>query len=301
MKQMKKLTLLLLTIVAIAVVSIWFTSCGEDPGVYNPKKKISKIYEQWLIITGEGRETVDMLAEEWKWDRDKLVSISYYYWGGEQEVKEEYIYEGERLIKIQSSSGSYSEYFYNKKKFDKIIFYNPEGVPLLETVYQYDGKKVSSVTFNRYEDNIDKDVIYMLERGFMGKLLSKEGMKIVSKKLANQSKESLVMNFSYKGDNLSSVSMNDESIHFSDYDNHSNIWFNFFKLRLYKSVYEAYGFSKNNPRKIVYKYGSDTDVITYIYTYDGDFPVIIKSNLSHDDEDDDFDYESTSTTRIEYQ
>ena len=292
---MKKLTIILSTILATALVVISFTSCEEQPGVYKPKKKISKIYRQ-------RPSSSERLSEEWKWDKDKVASITYYWSDGEIDTKEEFIYDGDRLVKIKETSGYYAEYSYLKKKIDRIKFYAPDGDLELEFIFQYDGKKVSTITVQEHDDDIDKNIMSMVERGFVGKLISKEGVKIVSKKIATQSKDSFVMNFSYERDNLSSVSLDDESVNFSDYDKHSNIWYNFFPVRVYELNFEIPSFSKNNPGKQFVKDGSRIYyVANYTYTYDGDFPVIIKTDVSYDDEDDDFDYSYTYTIRIEYQ
>ena len=268
---MKKLTSFLFAILAVAVVSILFTSCEEQPGVYKPKKKISKVYQQ---EAGE----VEYLKEEWIWDGNKVSSISYYD-EGELQAKDEFIYEGDRLSKIRTEDGFYTDYFYADKKFEKIKCYNPNGALLTEISFQYGGKKISTITFDNYQ--VCKKMISMIERGFMGKLISEEGMKIVAEKLANTTKGTTTMNFSYEGENLSSVAIENPAesfdITFADYDAHSNVMYNFFPYVSYKDL-NYYVFGKNNPGKETYHYSNNVSITAYNYTYDGDFPLIIQAN-----------------------
>ncbi|HHT51972.1 MAG TPA: hypothetical protein GX007_02160 [Bacteroidales bacterium] len=301
---MKKLSVLLSTILAVAIVVISFTSCEEpEAGVYKPKKKISKIFEVNTVVVTNGdewwEENVERLVEDWEWDGSKVASITYYWSDGEVDGKEEYIYEGDRLVKIQCDSGYYVEYSYLDKKFDKIKFYNPAGILELELVFQYNKEKVSAITFHFYDD-MDKSVIRMIERGFVGKLISKEGVKIVSKKIATQSKDSFVMNFSYEGDNISLITDGEYTLTFSNYDARTNIYFNFYPLRVYELTYDTSIFSKNNPGKSILRDGSTFErVTTNTYTYDGKFPLTIQSHVVHN-EGNDFNYEFTFTTRFEY-
>lgn len=283
---MKKLTLLLLTIVAIAVVVILFTSCEEQPGVYKPGKKISKVYEQ-----NEGEP--EYLIEEWKWDGKKLSSITY-YWKGNFNAKDEFIYEGNRLVKIRDNLGYSADYFYVGKQFEKIKYYDPTGVLLAEITVHYDGAKISMFTFQNY--SAEKNVISMIERGLMGKLLQEEGMQMVSKRLVNPTKESFVITLTYGGDNLASITAESESVTYADYDTYSNVLYNFFPFFTCDNI-DFFVFSKNNPRKSIAQLEFITTSI-FTYTYDGDFPVTIKKNEVYEDED---GVESfVSATRIEY-
>lgn len=293
---MKKLTVFLSIIVAIAVVSISFTSCGdpedpekpvipEDPGagVYKPGKKIAKVYEQ-----EEGEP--EYLLQEWTWTGNELASISYI---GDENEYEQFIYEGGRLVKIRDRWGYYAEYSYLNKQFDKIKYYNSANQLLLEFSFEYEGIKISKITVKEFYE--DKNVISMVERGFMGKLLSDGGMKMVAKKLSNQSKEDIVLTLSYEGENLSLITMGTESIAFADYDSYSNIWYKFHPFSSYEENFEFRTLSKNNPGKSTYKVESNTIITTYTYTYDGNFPVTIQSNTVHGI------YNYVLKTRIVYQ
>jgi hypothetical protein len=283
MKIMKKLSVFLSTILAIAI-AISFTSCEDPAGVYKPEKKIAKVYEQEV---GEP----EYLSQEWTWDGNKVASISYYY-DGEFGGKDEFTYDGDRVEKIRDNYGYYAEYEYNDKQYEKIEYYNPTNELLAEITFQYDGKKISVITLKSYV--VDKNVIKMVERGFIGKMLPKEGMKVVAEKMADQSKETTVMSLSYDGDNISSLTTGSNVFSYSDYDTYSNIWFNFFPFSAYEADANSQIFSKNNPGKVVSQMGSINIPTTFIYTYDGNVPATIQANTTF------MGTSSAKTTRFVY-
>lgn len=280
---MKKLSVFLSTILTIAI-AIAFTSCEDPAGVYKPAKKIAKVYEQEV---GEP----EYLSQEWTWDGNKVASISYYY-DGEFGGKDEFTYDGDRVEKIRDNYGYYAEYEYNDKQYEKIEYYNPTNELLAEITFQYDGKKISVITLKSYV--VDKNVIKMVERGFIGKMLPKEGMKVVAEKMADQSKETTVMSLSYDGDNISSLTTGSNVFSYSDYDTYSNIWFNFFPFSAYEADANSQIFSKNNPGKVVSQMGSINIPTTFIYTYDGNVPATIQANTTF------MGTSSAKTTRFVY-
>ena len=289
---MKKISVFLLAILAITIVSILFISCGEpEAGVYKPKKKISKVYYQ----VGQTEE----LAEEWEWDGNKVSFITYYHMGSFN-AKDEFIYEGNKLIKIRDDQGYYAEYIYNDEQFEMIKCYDPVGVLLIEITFQYNEKKISTFTVLDYGMQPQKNAINMIKRGFMGKLLSEEGMEIVAKKLANHTKVLLEFHLSYEGDNISSIKIGYENITYLDYDTHSNVWYNFFPF-FYEGLFSCQIFSKNNPGKeIIYNVNTmgSTLITNYHYTYDDDCPITIQTDRLYMDETDTLS--SAYKTRIEY-
>ena len=134
----------------------------------------------------------------------------------------------------------------------------------------------------------------MVERGFIGKMLPKEGMKVVAEKMADQSKETTVMSLSYDGDNISSLTTGSNVFSYSDYDTYSNIWFNFFPFSAYEADANSQIFSKNNPGKVVSQMGSINIPTTFIYTYDGNVPATIQANTTF------MGTSSAKTTRFVY-
>lgn len=267
---MKKIIVFLSAILAIAIVVILFNSCEDQTSVYNPGKKISKVYEK-----ESGKP--EYLTEKWVWSGNKVVSISYYE-EGEFDAKDEFIYEGSKVVKIRDSRGYYVDYNYIGKKFESLKFHNAVHDLLIEVTFQYDGEKISLITLKEY--GVDKNVISMIERGFLGKLLSKEGMKSVAEKLANPTKATTVIDLSYEGENLSSITEGDVVTTFANYDTHSNVLYNFFPYTAYRG-FNHYVFSKNNPGTITVQRALFTSITYNTYTYDGDFPVTIQSSTPY--------------------
>lgn len=273
---MKKLTGFLLAILAIIIVSISFISCEEqETGVYMHNKKVSKLY--WKE-SGQPEQLYATL----EWEGNKVASISYYY-QGVVIYKDEFIYEGERLVKTKDDHGQYAEYEYFAKRLIKTKYYTPDGVLEAEITYEYDGEKVSTITLNIH-DQFDK-MNNMIERGFLGQLLGDRGMKIVADKLANQIKgdDTVVLNLTHEGENLSLLSVErngeDDGIFiYSNYDNHSNPSFNmcFFSTSL--NLFFPQVFSKNNLGKSTTTYSNTADsyTTTYTYTYENNYPVTIE-------------------------
>jgi len=283
MQNMKKLTGFLLTILVIAVVSLSFTSCGdpEEPdvpdtpvytgaGVYNPGKKVSNIYMQM----DEGAE---YLSEEWIWNGNKVASISYFDEDGFV-VREDFIYESNRINQIKNSNGYRSEYFYTDKKYEKVICYDSTDVLSMEILFQYDGDKIASLTIYNYGPA--KNVKNVIERGFLGKLLPKGSREIVAKKLINQPEDPSIVTYTYDGENLSSLTTDNVVLIYSDYDTHSNYQFNFYPISAGGTSINSQALSKNNPGLMEFQIGTLNFLATLTYTYVGDFPTTIRTDIS---------------------
>lgn len=284
MKTMKKLSVFLSTILTIAIVAIAFTSCEDPAGVYKPAKKIAKVYEQEV---GEA----EYLIQDWTWDGNKVASITYYY-EGEFGGKDEFTYDGDRVEKIRDNYGYYAEYDYNDKQFEKIEYYSPTNTLLAEVVFQYDGKKVSVITLTTH--GVTKNVISMIERGLLSKMLPEDGVKVVAEKLADQSKDVTVLTLSYEGDNISALTSGSYVFNYSEYDTHSNVWFNFFPFCAYEADVNSSIFSKNNPGKSTITFPAGKVTTSFIYTYDGNFPLTVQENTTF------MGTSSSKTTRFVY-
>ena len=80
-----------LTILAIACVAFVFTGCQKD-GVYNPSKKISKIY----YTSTSGNKSLDQI---WTWNEKLLDKIDFYYDGTVEETYR-FNYDKNRLTRM---------------------------------------------------------------------------------------------------------------------------------------------------------------------------------------------------------
>ena len=144
---MKKLVLL-----AVAVMVV-FVGCKKD-GIYNPKKKISKItyIRQYNDPTyGQGDDTA---TEVWKWDKNKLKQIVHYAW------VENFVYDKNgRLLRIENID--YDEYIwfeYEGNKLIKASMYDGGTAETSEFDLEYNGKKLSKITvsYPRYVADVKK-------------------------------------------------------------------------------------------------------------------------------------------------
>lgn len=145
LKQMSMKKMNYLSVLLIALMIMTFTSCDKD-GVYNPKKKISRIFTS----SGSSKQ----LVQTWTWDKNLLTKIDF----GDNDFYR-FEYEGKRLSKILSSNGrSTINYFYDGSKYDKVeesykysveeSYYSYSVSSLTTYKFTYDGSKISKITIN---------------------------------------------------------------------------------------------------------------------------------------------------------
>lgn len=288
-KIMKKMKAYLVPFMALVVVALAFTSCDKDQaGVYNPDKKISKVYVQEI---GEPK----YMTEQWTWEGKTLSKISYYD-ANEFDGSDIFTYEDGRLTKITDNYGYYANYTYDAKHYAKIEYFNPQGTLLSELTFTYTDEKVTSMVLNTF--TITKQYVTMFQRGFLGRMLPKAAMQEVVKKSilqdATQSKETTNIAIVYDGDNISAVTVGTYSMTITGYDTKVNPLFNSTPFSTYNESTDQSVFSKNNPGTITTSVDGMVIPTTYIYTYDGNYPTIIEGTTSF------LGQNVSSTTTIEY-
>lgn len=279
----------LVPFMALVVVALAFTSCDKDQaGVYNPDKKISKVYVQEI---GEPK----YMTEQWTWEGKTLSKISYYD-ANEFDGSDIFTYEDGRLTKITDNYGYYANYTYDAKHYAKIEYFNPQGTLLSELTFTYTDEKVTSMVLNTF--TITKQYVTMFQRGFLGRMLPKAAMQEVVKKSilqdATQSKETTNIAIVYDGDNISAVTVGTYSMTITGYDTKVNPLFNSTPFSTYNESTDQSVFSKNNPGTITTSVDGMVIPTTYIYTYDGNYPTIIEGTTSF------LGQNVSSTTTIEY-
>ena len=86
-----------------ACVAMLFSSCHKE-GVFNPKKKISKIYTSSSYTFNGNTTTFDKtLSEEWTWNKNNtLAKIDAH--GSLSETTETYTYDKKRVTRIDGVS-----------------------------------------------------------------------------------------------------------------------------------------------------------------------------------------------------
>ena len=137
---MKKLGAL---IIGFALLSAFYACQKDQLGVYNPKMKISEVYSE----TGG-----HYLQEQWIWNGDNLSRINYYKKNGDLNYSQNYVYDGNRVVRIESDD-LHSEFIYDGKKLSEIKTYR--GEELLDTyVFSYEKDKLSHLSVNQQSKSV---------------------------------------------------------------------------------------------------------------------------------------------------
>jgi hypothetical protein len=253
----------------------------EKAGVYNPGKKIKKIYQE---ING-----VKTLMEEWTWDGNLLAQIQYYSLD-EPAYVEHYIYEKNRLVKVKLDNGIYYTITCKNNKYDKIDCYSPLNILLLSQEFTYKNNKISTIVFTvkgdalTIIDDLFGNYVQKSEygRGFMTHLLSPELIhemnKLISKAKGEVPEISISATLKWNKNNLSELVLEINNsvipvksiLTFGKYDNKEN--------PLYHSFQSLIIDSKNNPLQITTKSDFLSTIeypVYYEYKYDNQFPIQI--------------------------
>ena len=145
---MKKSGLILM---AMAVIFA-FISCEKDNlGVFNPKKKIAKIYSE---IDGH------YLEEQWSWNLDQLVKVDIFKKNGNLDCSYRYQYENGLLSRIETDD-QHTDFIYEGKTLAAIKTYN--GDQLAETyTLSFDKKKLSHISIQKSEKSTGKTIVDIL-------------------------------------------------------------------------------------------------------------------------------------------
>lgn len=208
-------------------------------GVYNPGKKIKMIYES------------DSRYQKWTWNGDLLESIKYCYSDGDIDDVQFFIYEGQRVVRIEYRDyGGYNGY----------------------VDFEYDGNLLKSANLVLGESNLYQ--YYFL---YQGSTLS----KIVIK---SDNNEDYSFQFTWNDGNISKVSEdNDEVDAYLSYDDRINPFKGLFSFNELIQPEDYFGIGRNGPffsnHNVTQIYWSGHGGDTYEYQYDKDgYPTMRKEN-----------------------
>lgn len=153
-------------IAAAAVLLLGVTSCNKDQeGVFNPKQKISVIYEQgsstsesydgqrWTEFYSD--DTRMYKAQEWTWDGKQLQQIKGYTTDGNLSYTQSFTYEKKKLTRVdyvdaEYNHSSYTTFEYDGKQLVKATLYG-EGRVYATCEYTHTDKKITGVTYTMYD------------------------------------------------------------------------------------------------------------------------------------------------------
>ena len=286
---MKKLLWLSMTI------CLFLSGC-EKEGVYNPSKKIKRVYYQKV-------NDVKRLAAEWTWEKNHLGKVQFFYSNGKPSYDNRYTYEKNRLVKIEATTWHYLKITYLDNQYDKAEEYAPLIVS--STKYTYENDKVSKIVETVFRNNgksleQDRKLIYSL----LPPELVRELNKMDSRSKGNPTETiAKIVTIKWDKNNISEVIMEQYQgeitqkiiTTYKKYDNKEN--------PLLHSAFAIIG-SKNNPLELMVKYEeifsgeiiySVNSAVTYEYEYEGKFPTQIIETEKGDN-----GYYGVSTTFYEY-
>ena len=126
------------SILAIACVAMLFSACHKE-GVYNPSKKISKI---WFTDANGNRN----LQESWSWNKDNTLDKIDYYSSGSLAYTMNFTYEKKRLTRMNVYSANvYIDYTYNGKELKEVSLYS-NGNLVDQYTFTYKSGKIARIT-----------------------------------------------------------------------------------------------------------------------------------------------------------
>lgn len=231
-------------------------------GVYNPGKKIKKVY-----VSDEYSYPVKELEEVWHWNGNLLTSIDYYD-NGQVYYNENYIYDGNRLSRIEMANHSYYSSQYSDFEYEGNLLksINRKGSgnwgTFIETfMFEYQDDKISKINqnFSSSDPNANEVVLYEL---------------------------------SWTGDNVRSIitrTGNGASYAALRYDTKENPLCGFYTIKYDECILSC--LSKNNIVSVDATGGEDDVLIGYVYEYDNEgFPIAIVIHYYYDKEEQHTEY-----------
>ena len=301
-----------LLIVAIALLTVAFVSCKKD-GVYNPKHKVAKVYNEWTRTTvatdASGSSTrIDSLkpyvAEEWTWGDKTLESIISKDEDGRITETKKYTYDDKnRIAGCTGGDNRKAEYVYNDdKKLQTVkISQGDHSEAVMEITY--DGKVPTTIT-TVYTYTIGKKVSDFARTIIPSYICDAIEANDISAKTTTIS-YTYTSALEWDGKNISQVvTTSDDNYKHTityEYDGKTNPFAGMYCSEDYEVFY-----SKNNIVKRTESYVEGNKTITevdeYAYEYDGKMPVKVINSVVRENEVFGTTYKTTTvyTTTYEY-
>ena len=209
----------IIALCAIIAISLLFTSCKkEQEGVYNPKKKIERIYKEIQDKVYDNNEVAQLdvpkyLCEEWNWNGDKLNTITYYGDDGAQFETATFSYEGNRISQIyeyftlQGEQGYCYSFVYQNDLISSIRQYYDQEL-CGEYQFTHTGNKITRIElyYKDYKKKIGQSSL-ISPLSFILPNMNMEDTRI--NRFDNKKSEGLVIGYTYElewdGENISKV------------------------------------------------------------------------------------------------
>lgn len=284
--------------VAVFTLGIFFVSCNKE-GLYNPKKKIEKIYssmEHKSEYYNNGSWNVEhdfvypkYLAETWNWDGEHLKSIAYFTWQGFPDGVETFEYEGNRLSAISWSDGERFVINYEKGVISSIEGFN-RAEKTVHYEFTHKNGKIRNIKIWDYANKKESGSMRSANtlRFFIPSAETKS-LAAMMTEMQERMDEKLISTYDidleWDGKNVSKVTyqLKDHSISYEySYDNNENPFYGLFESdEMRKDLIRSASFgewilSKNNVISTTHT-SSDTNtssVLTFDFTYEGRYPTM---------------------------
>jgi hypothetical protein len=268
---MKKITAILL----VACVAMLFTACKKE-GVYNPSKKISRIY----YTPSNGIKSLD---EAWTWNKNNTLEKIDFYMSNSIYRTYNFSYDHKRLVKLSDyNNNRYVEYKYDGNKLKEANYYRSNALRCIYTFTYKDGK--ISIIEEKWLDSKsaeDKDNIMALDF-IMPREFNETVANYAEKKENSSSKgtEIITYTLTWEKGNITKAKITeveedeyDEYTWEAKYDNKKNPYMGY--TGFVDDGFESEYRSKNNITESTERWnnGSDYYTVRYDYSYEGQYPV----------------------------
>ena len=317
-----------------------FAACSKDEeGVYNPQKKIAKVYEssmyvyswydevngEWIADTNTEDKT---LAESWEWDGKKLAKITYYEHSNVIEKADPVVsdvvtftYDGKKVTRAEGGY-EYVTFTYDGKEIQRVDMFDKENpsTPMASFAFVHKDGKIVKINITAEAEFDKKASAVNLEKILFRNILPDANNvdKVVSKinttmlKSGAKAQMTIPFELTWNGDNVSEMSATMSMYGFAisakmkyTYDDKNNPYQNFFfGMMNVMEEGELVTLNKNNDTKMVsestFMGQTDTEEMNYTYTYDGKWPVSRTLTYSYNNEDEGYASMSETINYFEY-
>lgn len=262
----------------IAAVLIFVVASCEKEGVYNPKKKIDRVYYSFNNngYTYYISNTDKYVKEVWNWDKNVLKGISFYDLDGMLEYVENYSYDNKnRLSEISWGGNGKYTLTYDGKHLSRIEYIKGSSVEEVMEV-SYDGKRLAEIKITDFDsDSKAAPMSPAIFRFFLPNLDEQSTARLLDKintAKAAKAAESYIIKFEWDGKNIKKITEEMGPYRYTmeyTYDNMSNPFKGLFDFDEFTMLEN---FSDNNVVKETAIYDNEISEYTYCYTYDGKYP-----------------------------
>ncbi len=272
---MKKIT----AIFFVACLAMLCTACHKE-GVYNPSKKISKIYH----TNSDGVKSID---EVWTWNKNNTLEKIDFYMSNSIYRTYNFTYDNKRLVKLSWSSKYYVEYKYDGNKLKEANMYENNVLCAIYT-FTYNNGKISKIEEKWLDNDKSSEKRYntFALDFIMPREFNEAVMQYNKRKEKSGGMEVITYSLTWEKGNITKALITEIDEEYEEYtleckyDNKKNPFLGFSDEDMSSIVYSGYR-SQNNivERTESWNNGSDYYKVTYDYTYEGQYPVSYRKSF----------------------